>query len=92
MPELEDWLEPFVGKSIVCDLDDSFMVLGRLDSFSAHHLQFSQADLHDHHEANSSKEVYVIESRRLGVRVNRLHLYVPRGRVVAVSLLDDVAP
>jgi hypothetical protein len=92
MPEREDWLVPFVGKAIVCDLDEYYMVLGTLESFSVHHLQFSQADLHDHREANSSKEVYVIESRRLGIRVNRLHLYVPRGRVVAVSLLDDIAP
>jgi len=91
MPET-DWLDAFVAKTVICDLDEYFMVLGTLDSHSAHHLQFSQADLHDHREANSSKEVYVIESRRLGVRVNRLHLSVPRGRLVAISLLDDVAP
>jgi hypothetical protein len=88
----DDWLQGFQGKIVVCDLDEYYMVLGRLDSFSSQHLQFTDADLHDHREANSSKEVYVIESRRLGVRINRSRLSVPRARLVAVSLLEDVAP
>jgi hypothetical protein len=88
----DDWLQPFLGKIVVCDLDEYYMVLGCLESVGVSHLQFINADLHDHREANSSKEVYVIESRRLGVRINRVRLSVPRHRLVAVSLLEDVAP
>ena len=48
------------------------------------------ADLHDHREANSTKEVYALESRQIGVRVNRQRVAIPRQQLVAISLLDDL--
>jgi hypothetical protein len=86
-----DWLQVYVGKIVVCDLDQSYLVLGCLESFSESHVQFTDADLHDHREANSSKDVYIIESRRLGVRINRTRVAVPRHRLLAMSLLEEVA-
>lgn len=86
------WLEPFVGRNVIADLDASYLVLGRLDAADDAALSFSEADLHDHAEANCTKEVYAIESRNLGVRVNRRRVVVPRTRVIALSLLEDVTP
>ncbi len=85
------WLLDYVGAVVVVDLDEQFLVLGTLRSISAEHLGFTDADLHDHRESNSTKEVYVIESRSLGVRVNRQRLDIPLTRMIAISRLDDVA-
>ena len=85
-----DWLTAFIGQVVVCDLDDHFLVIGTLVYAGPDHFALANADLHDHREANSTREVYVIESRKIGVRVNRHKVWVPRSRVVAVSLLDDV--
>ncbi len=89
---MSDWIAAYVGMLVVCDLDDHFLVLGTLEGAGPDHLAFADADLHDHREANSTKEVYVLESRKLGVRVNRSRLCVPRRRLVAISRLDEILP
>jgi hypothetical protein len=85
-----DWLAVFVGQLVVCDLAEPYLVIGRLESCGPDHLAFAEADLHDHREANSTKEVYALESRQLGVRANRRRVTVPRRQLVAISRLDDL--
>lgn len=85
-----DFLEPFRHRIVVCDLAESYLAIGRLTAFSADHLELADADLHDHREANSTKDVYLIETRKLGVRANRSRVSVPRRQLVAIGLLDEV--
>ncbi len=87
---MSDWLRPYVGKVVIADLDELYMVIGTLIEIGADHLLFADADLHDHREANSTKEVYALESRKIGVRVNRTRVAVPLRRLVAISLLEDL--
>ena len=87
---MTDWLTPYVGKVVVADLDEFFMVLGTVHAVSADCIDFTDADLHDHREANSTKEVYAIESKKIGVRVNRTQVAIPRHRLVAISLLEHL--
>jgi hypothetical protein len=86
----DDWLSSFIGLVVVADLDDQYIVVGTLTAVAPDHLAFANADLHDHRESNSTKDVYVIESRKIGVRVNRHKLWIPRHRLVALSPLADV--
>lgn len=88
---MADWIAGYVGTVVVCDLDEFYLVIGRLEQASDDHLLFADADLHDHREANSTKDVYILESRKLGVRVNRHRLAVPRRRLVAISRLEETA-
>ncbi len=85
-----DWLNPYLGKAVIADLDDFYLVIGVLAGIGPDHLLFTDADLHDHREANSTKEVYALESRAIGVRVNRQRVAVPRHRLVAISALEDL--
>jgi hypothetical protein len=84
------WLDPFIDKVVIADLDELYLVIGTLASAGPDHLVFTDADLHDHREANSTKEVYALESRQIGVRVNRTRVVIPRSRLVAISLLEDL--
>ncbi len=85
-----DFITPFIGHTVIVDLDDHYLVIGTLTGADTTHLAFTGADLHDHREANSTKEVYALESLRIGVRVNRVRVTVPRHRLVAISLLADI--
>jgi hypothetical protein len=87
---LSHWLQPFLGQVVIADLDELYLVIGTLAEAGEHHLLFTDADLHDHREANSTKEVYALESRQIGVRVNRKQVAIPRARLVAISRLDDL--
>ncbi|MFM2092521.1 MAG: hypothetical protein RLZZ127_3010 [Planctomycetota bacterium] len=85
-----DWIAPFIGAVVVVDTDADYLAIGTLTAAGPAHLELTDADLHDHREANSTKEVYVLESQRIAVRANRRRVAIPRSRVVAVSRLDDV--
>ena len=86
------WLHQLIGQVVVVDLDESYLVIGTLKSVDPRHLAFTEADLHDHREANCTKDVYLLETRQLGVRFNRKNVAIPRSRVLAVSRLEDIAP
>ena len=86
---MADWLGAFVGEQVVIDTDAGYLAIGVLEQAAADHVVLTACDLHDHAEANSTKEVYVLESRRFGPRVNRQRVVLPRSRVVAVSRLVD---
>ena len=83
-------LDAFLGKPVVADLDAGYLVFGTLVEASTEVLVFADADLHDHAEANATKEVYALETKRFGIRANRRQVLVPRQRLVALSLLEDV--
>lgn len=85
-----DWLQEYRGELVVCDLADHYLIIGMLDQVGPHHLAFIEADLHDHREANSTKDVYLIETRKFGVRANRKQVSIPRPLLIAISRLDDV--
>ncbi len=91
-PAGEAWLQAFVGQLVVIDLDQSYLAIGRLVQAESSHLALADADLHDHQEANCTKEVYLLESRTLGVRANRTRVAIPRARMLAISRLEDVTP
>ena len=83
-------LESYVGQLVVLDLEADYLVFGRLERVDEHFLLLADADLHDHGEANATKEVYALETKQFGVRANRSRVAVPRARLLAISLLDDV--
>ncbi len=86
----DDWLLPFRDHLVVADLDQDYLVIGRLVTIGREHLEFTDADLHDHGEANCTKEVYCLESQKIGVRSNRARVAIPRTRLIAISRLEDV--
>lgn len=83
-------MQDFVGHPVVVDLDGGYLALGTVAQVDQHHLVLVDADLHDHAEANCTKEVYVIDSVKIGVRANRRRVLLPLVRVIAVSRLSDV--
>jgi hypothetical protein len=84
------WLAPFLGRSVIADCDGGYLVIGTLMACDGVAAAFADADVHDHAEANCTKEIYAIESRQIGVRANRRKVTVPQARIIAISLLEDV--
>jgi hypothetical protein len=89
-PATDSWLSSLIGQLVVVDLDESYLVIGTLQTVEQSHLALSDADVHDHREANCTKDVYLLETKQLGVRANRKQVAVPRVRMLAISRLEDV--
>lgn len=83
-------LEEFVGQKIVVDLRSTFVCLGVLERIGEHYLEMRNADLHDLRDTDTTRELYVAESRATGVKRNRKRVLVALGDIVAVSRLEDV--
>jgi hypothetical protein len=48
------------------------------------------ADVHDHRESHTSREVYLIDTKRLGIRKNRAGVYILTREIISISRLADV--
>ncbi len=85
-----DELRGCLGAELVVDTDSSYVYIGRLERIGRDFLELSGADVHDASQSHSTKELYAIEARKLGVRTNRKRVLVKRSRIVSVSRLDEV--
>ncbi|MBI4574891.1 MAG: hypothetical protein HY722_01365 [Planctomycetes bacterium] len=83
-------LDELVGTEVVLDVRGPMVYLGRLAQVHEDFLSLEGADVHFQSDASSTKEVYVMEAKRYGVRRNRERVWVRAEEVVSVSALSDV--
>ncbi|WZO97648.1 hypothetical protein EP7_004690 [Isosphaeraceae bacterium EP7] len=84
-------LHDLIGQVVVIDLRSTYVCLGKLIGYDEAYLELSDADLHDFRDSAATREVYVYDSARLGVRRNRARVLLRHDEVVAVTLVRDVA-
>lgn len=89
--DLSPLLEPLLGKVVVVDLISTYVCLGTLTGCDALFLELSDADLHDFRDSPATREVYVHDSVRLGIRRNRARVLIRRDEVAAITRFDDIA-
>ena len=82
--------DELIGEKVVVDLRSAFVCLGTLVRADEHFLELRNADLHDLRDTDTTRELYVAESRATGVKRNRKRVLLVRGEVIAVSWLEDV--
>ncbi len=82
-------LEGLVGQIVVLDLASPYVCLGTLRGLDAEFLDVADADLHDFRDSPATREIYVYDSVRLGIRRNRARVLVLRDDVVAVTRFSD---
>jgi small nuclear ribonucleoprotein (snRNP)-like protein len=87
---VNEGLEKLIGKEVVLDTAGPWVYLGVLTSFDEHGFWLERADVHNVQEGHATREQYVAESSRDGIRVNRQRVFVLRGAVVSLSGLADV--
>ncbi len=84
-------LEALIGQVIVVDLTSPYVCLGTLAAFDRDYFDLRDADFHDFRDSTKTRELYVYDSIRLGIRRNRARVLVRRAEVVAVTRFSDVA-
>jgi len=85
-----DELAPFLGQPVVLDTRGEIIYLGTLKHVGGWFLELTDADVHDMVDSRTSKEHYLMESARHGVRKNRHQVFVRKSEVVSISLLSQV--
>ena len=89
-PESPDPCTAF-GQIVVLDLSSPYVCIGRLVAADDLHYLVADADLHDFRDSIVTRENYVYDSIRLGIRRNRKQVWVRRDEVVAITRFADIA-
>jgi hypothetical protein len=90
LPQSNYGVEAMIGEIIVVDFRSTYVCLGRLVSADSEFLELTDADLHDFRDSPATREVYVHDSVRLGIRRNRARVLVCRSDVVALTRFSDI--
>jgi len=83
-------LDEFTGSEVVVDTATPIIYLGKLEDVDDFFLTLVNCDVHDVNEGASTKEVYCIEAKKHGIKMNRRKVKVRRDVVVSISLLEDI--
>jgi len=89
-PPGSERLAELIGQVVVVDLRSTYVCLGTLVSLDRTFLELIDADLHDFRDSAATREVYVYDSARLGIRRNRARVLLRLDDVVAVTRFDDI--
>jgi len=83
-------IKAMVGCAVVVDTDSHLMYLGKLVETASDSITLADVDVHSNHDTHSSREMYLMDARKYGVRHNRTGTVILLSRIVSVSKLDDV--
>jgi len=89
-PDARGSVDTLLGCEVVLDTAGPMVYLGRLVSCDPEGFWLEDADVHSTREGHATREQYIAEARRDGIRVNRRRVLVFRGTVTSVSALHDV--
>jgi len=90
MSESEHELEQLVGHTVVLDVRDLFTYAGTLVAKFPHYLVLEDADVHDLRDTATTRELYVLELKKLGIHPNRKRVFVRLDEIISLSTLADV--
>ncbi|HEX3314476.1 MAG TPA: hypothetical protein VHR72_06255 [Gemmataceae bacterium] len=79
-----------VGLEVVIDLRNGFVCLGTLSAADARFLELVEADFHDLSDTQTSRENYIVDSKRTGIKANRKRVLLVLNEVIAVTRFGDV--
>ena len=79
------------GKWSSSTLSPPMFALGTFVAADSQFLELHDADLHDFRDNPATREVYVHDSVRLGIKRNRARVLVRRAEIVAVTEFNDIA-
>ena len=85
----EAW-NAWIGQVVVVDTNSNFVYIGTLVRVLEHFVEMKDTDAHDRGEGLSTKEQYVMESKRFGVKPNRREVSIRKSSIVSLSRLEDI--
>jgi len=83
-------LADLIGREVVIDTHSPYVYLGTLESFTENFVTLSGVDVHDMTGSHSTKELYIMQARKLGIARSRTRVKLMTREVVSISRLEDV--
>ncbi|RME04521.1 MAG: DUF2642 domain-containing protein [Planctomycetota bacterium] len=90
MKSTDKILEKYLNQQVIVDTNTNFVFIGTLVEMTPDYVLLQNADAHDITQGSSSKERYLIESKKYVVKINRKEVLIRGDKVVSISLLEDL--
>ena len=90
-PSASSLLDSMIGQAVVIDMRSTYVCLGTLVGLDDTFFELADADLHDLRDSTATREIYVYDSKRLGIRRNRAFVLIHRDDVVALTRFRDIS-
>ncbi|MCK5220416.1 MAG: hypothetical protein KAR14_02470 [Candidatus Aminicenantes bacterium] len=87
---MRETLKPYLQKKIVVDTRSSWIYIGTLEKIGKDTIELSEVDVHDSKDTHTTKEIYLLDSRKTGIKSNRDKVYVNLDYIISFSPLEDV--
>lgn len=87
---MDESISQFQNKIIVFDMATPYVCIGTLTGEDHRYYILEDADIHDLRDSATTRELYVLDTKKHGVGVNRSKAWVRKDDVVSLSLLADV--
>lgn len=88
--DLTSRMESWLGQEVVIDIAHPFVAIGTLAVVTRDYLELNNADMHDLRDTATTRENYVVKTRRHGIGVNRRVVVLRMDQVIGVTPLGDV--
>ena len=82
--------QELVGQQVVVDTDSDYLYVGKLETVDDAALVLTEADVHDSRSTATTRDVYIINTAKFGIKKNRERILVRMARVLSVSELTDI--
>jgi len=79
-----------ISKRVVFDTDGNWIYIGTLVDVDNQYYYLSDADAFDTSQVNITKHEYLIRVKKDGLVVNRKNIIIPKNKVFAITMLEDV--
>jgi len=83
-------IDSLLGQEVVVDVKHAHIYIGTLSRIGADSIVLTDADVHFCGDSLTTVELYLVETKKNGVRPNRKAAYVMRSEVLSISRLDDI--
>lgn len=75
---------------MVLDVASPYVYIGTLSGWDPLYLHLEDADVHDLRDTKTTREVYLVDAKRLGINSNRKRVMVRTADVVSLSALEEI--
>ena len=83
-------LQLLIGEDVVVDVKHAHLYIGTLERVSADTILLRDADVHFCGDSQTTTELYLVETKKNGIRPNRSAVYIMRSEVLSLSRLSDI--
>jgi len=84
-----EW-DDFIGCQVVIDTNSPYIYLGTLAAVDEFFITLKEVDVHDQKEGATTKEIYILDAKKSGIKINRHQAIVRKDIIVSFSKLEDV--